>query len=340
VFGETERQWGGKLLPATLGRCDFSAADPVCRVSFVLQTSAGLRRVMGIEQAAVKRADGWRFLGNRLEVQVRAESRLVMLRRVDGVTATTPAPADIFRRYLDIAIPAVGALQCARVSQKDVTGADVPLAVYKLHASGRHLSLWTLLDGSPSVDPASGSTRGADIVALPLRSGAAGDTVARNFARVGRALKVELFSDTACATPLAGADGGSVSVDVAGQLPMTTAGAAGQPWPVLAAPAQLADLKGAVGAKVNYGPTWTFPRADVSVDRVQLCTLDPNCTNKLIEMELTGSATAAALIVPIGNLALAVKDYKLLRLTGRTSDGLVLQMDTASCGNQVVGSPC
>ena len=335
VFGDIENLFGGKLLPPAIDRCEAGATDPVCRVSFIYQTSKGFLRPLGIEQVVVKRADGWRFLGNRLEVQGSATARLVLSRRLDSTAA-----ADVYKRYLDIAIPVVGSLQCARVSQKDGTGADVPLAFFKKHGSGRYLSLWSASagDATPSLNALSGATRAADVVAVP-----ASESTARNFARAGRALQIELFSDSACATPLAGADGGTVSVNVAGQLPVSAASMSGQPWPVLAAASAtaLTGLKGAVNTTISFGPTWTFPRGDVAVQRVQLCSLDASCANKLVELELAGNAQTAALKATVGLLGLDAKDYKLMRLTARTSDGLVLQLDNASCsGNTVANQPC
>jgi hypothetical protein len=346
VLGDHGPLAGGKLLPPVIDRCDFGATDPICRVNLVYALPSkdtklmSLPRPLGIEQAAVKRASGWKFLGNRLDVQASATARLVLTRRVDSTGA-----ADTYRRYVDIGIPVVGNLQCARVSQKDGSGADVPLAYFKKHGNGRYLSLWSVgtNDSTPSLDAAAGATRGTDAISLPVPSGAAGDTTARNFARAGRALRIELFSDSGCATPLGGADGGAVSVDMAGQLPITVAGMSGQPWPALAAASvtALTGLKGAVGAKINFGPIWTFPRGDVTVHRIQFCTLDANCGNKLAELELAGNATAAALSATLGIVGLDAKDYKLLRLTGRTSDGLVLQLDSASCSaNTAASQPC
>lgn len=346
VLGEGEKMFGGRLLPTTLDRCDFNGGDPVCRVSLVFQTVDANRkdlyqRRLGVEQAAVKRPSGWTFLGNRLEVQATAVARLVLTRRVD---ATAP---DSYARYLDISIPAVSvsggaALQCARVSQKDTSGGDVALALFK-RSSGSMLSLWSVSssDATPSLDPGAGATRGANVVAVPVPAGAAGDTTARNFVRAGRALKIELYADSACATPLTGTDGAAISVDVAGLLPLAATSHSGQPWPALAVASatSLAALKGAVNAKVTYGPIWTFPRGGLVVNRAQLCT-DRACNTRLNELELIGSATAAALSATLGNTALATSDYKLLRITGRTPDGLVLQLDSQSCAAQTVGLPC
>lgn len=342
VLGEGEVMFGGKLLPTTLGRCSIGSGDPLCRVDFVYLTAKGLQRRLGVEQVAVKRPAGWAFLGNRLEVQATAAARLVLTRRVDS------AAPDAYARYLDVSIPAVGVsgggvLQCARVSQKDASGNDVVLAYFKKAGNGEVLSLWSVSanDATPSLDVFSGATRGNSIVALPVPNGADGDAVARNFVRVGRALKIELFKDSVCGAPLGGLDGDAISVDVAGLLPLAATSQSGQPWPALAAASAtaLASLKGAVNAKVSYGPIWTLPRGGLAVNRALLCT-DSACSSKLAELELAGNATAAPLSVTLGNAALAENAYKLLRITGRTQDGLVLQLDSQSCSAQTSGLPC
>ncbi|MGQ3055528.1 MAG: hypothetical protein ACT6S0_27380 [Roseateles sp.] len=341
VLGDGEVLFGGKLLPTTLGRCDFDGGDPVCRVNLVFQNSKGFQRRLGSEQAAVRRPTGWTFLGNRLEVQASANARLVLVRRVDA------AAPDSYARYLDISIPAVGvsggdALQCARVSQKDGSGADVALALYK-RGSGSLLSLWSISsnDATPSLDPATGATRGANVVALPVPNGAAGDATARNFARAGRALKIELYGDAGCTTPLTGADGPVISVELAGLLPIAATSHSGQPWPALsgASHTSLASLKGAANATISYGPAWALPRRDLALNRAQLCT-DAACNTKLAELELTAGALLAAFNPPLGGTALAAADYKLLRITGRMPDGLVLQLDSQSCAAQVASLRC
>lgn len=342
VLGDGEVLYGGKLLPSTLGRCSFGSTDPVCRVDFVYLNSKGLQRRLGVEQAVVKRPAGWAFLGNRLEVQASATARVVLTRRVDS------AAPDAYARYLDVSIPAIGVtgggvLQCARVSQKDASGNDVPLALFKKAGNGSYLSLWSVsaTDPTPSLDPFSGATRGSNVVAVPLSNGADGDAIARNFARAGRALKIELFGDSVCGGALTGQDGAAISVDVAGMLPIAATSHSGQPWPALAAASatSLASLKGAVNAKVSYGPIWSYPRGGLAVNRAALCT-DNACATKLNELELSAGATGAALSATLGNTALADTAYKLLRITGRTLDGLVLQLDSQSCTAQTAGLPC
>lgn len=335
--GDIEPLTGSTLLPPVPRHCDFSASDPVCRVNLVFQTAKGLQRQVGIEQAVVKRADGWKLLGNRLEVQASATARLVLARRIDQTAA------DTFTRWLDIGIPAYPGLACARVSQKDGSGADVALALFKPAGSNGLLSLWSVGGGSSAVslDPASGTVRSINPTSLDLPGGAAGDATARNFVRAGRALKVELFSDAACSTALAGADGGTVSVDVNGMLPISVAGMSAQPWPVLAAASNTAliALKGAANAKLSFAPTWASSPGGLTANRAQLCA-DAACGLQLAQLELTGSATTAALSATLSLLPLGASDYKLLRITGRTTDGLVLQLDTQSCASQAAALPC
>ena len=342
VLGDGEVLYGGKLLPSTVGRCSFGSGDPVCRVDFVYLNSKGFQRRLGVEQAAVKRSAGWAFLGNRLEVQATAQARLVLTRRIDS------AAPEAYARFLDVSIPAIGVtgggvVQCARVSQKDGSGNDVPLALFKKTGNGSLLSLWSVsaTDATPSLDPFSGATRGNNVVAIPISNGTDGDAIARNFARAGRALKVELYGDSVCGGALAGQDGAALSVDVAGLLPIAATSQSGQPWPALAAAstAALASLKGAVNAKISYGPIWTAPRGGLAVNRAALCT-DNACATKLSEVELAAGATGAALSATLGNAALADTAYKLLRITGRTQDGLVLQLDSQSCSAQTSGLPC
>ncbi|MFG6485137.1 hypothetical protein ACG04R_00560 [Roseateles sp. BYS78W] len=345
LVGDTESLEGATLLPTVPSRCDFSGTDPVCRVKLIFKTTVAngttpkdVLRQIGIDQVAVRRAGGWLLMGNRLEVQASAVARLVLARRVDQ---TAP---DVYNRYLDLRIPAWSGLQCARASQKDTSGNDVPLALFKPASGATYLSLWSVssADATPSLDPANGATRGTDLFTLPVPNGAAGDTTARNFVRAGRNVKVELFSDAACSTPLAGADGGSVSIAVAGQLPLVASNMAGLPWPALATAATtaLTGLNGAAKAKLTFAPTWTFPRADAVPNRAQLCTTDTTCGSKLADLELAPSALTAALNPTLGTTALQAGDYKLLRITSRTADGLVLQLDAASCTAQVAGQSC
>lgn len=350
LVGDTESLEGATLLPAVPTRCDFTGTDPVCRVKLIFKTAApkanapagttpkDVLRQIGIDQTVVKRTSGWLLLGNRLEVQASATARLVLKRRLDQ-TAT-----DSYARFLDIRIPAYRGLQCARATQKDTGGSDVPLALFKPVANATYLSLWSISasDATPSLDPASGATRGVDVVALPVPAGAAGDATARNFVRAGRVMKIALFSDGACSTPLAGADGGAISIDVAGQLPITAAHMSGQPWPALAAATgtALTALKGAANARANFTADWTFPRGDAVVSRVQLCSLDASCGNVLAALDLAPTTARAALNPTLGSAALAAADYKLLRLTARTPSGLVLQLDAAACTAQVAGQPC
>ena len=97
-------------------------------------------------------------------------------------------------------------------------------------------------------------------------------------------------------------------------------------------------------AKLTYNPTWTTTRAGLAFNRAQLCP-DKACSTRLAETELAAGATTAALSATLGSTALADNAYKLLRLTGRTLDGLVrdaaqlLRRAFAHSGNRGKGLP-
>jgi hypothetical protein len=291
-------------------------------------------RKFGIEQSFVKRTAGWLYGGNRLEVQASATARVVLTHRVDQ---TAP---DTYTRYLDLPIPSYVGLQCARVNQKDASGADVPLALFKRTRNDGYLTLWSTSasNAAPSLDPANGATLGDNVVSLVVPNTTAGDTTVRNFVRGGRALKVELFSDGACSTPLAGADGGSVSVDVAGQLPLSLVSSL--PWPTLTSTAALVSLKGVIGSTNSYSATWTFQRPSLlAMNHLQLCA-DASCNTLLSELYLISTPVKPVLDTPVKTQSLLASDYKLLRLTGRTAEGLTLQLDNTSCTAKPAGQAC
>lgn len=50
--------------------------------------------------------------------------------------------------------------------------------------------------------------------------------------------------------------------------------------------------------------------------------------------------SGASLNATVGNTAANANSYKLLRITGRMPDGLVLQLDSQSCSAQTSGLPC
>ena len=76
----------------------------------------------------------------------------------------------------------------------------------------------SLSDGSPSLNAASGVARGNDIVEVPIANSVAGDSLVRNFVRMGRG-RIALYGDIGCSTPWAGADGATLSVNMAGTPP-------------------------------------------------------------------------------------------------------------------------
>lgn len=331
---------GGKLLPSPVSRCDFSVpASPSCRVNLIFQNGSGVQVPLGVEQAVIKLPGGWSFLGNRVAVQATANARVVLTRRVDNTAA------DSYARFLDIRIPVVGALQCARVSQKDTSGADVPIAYFKKVSGAANLSLWSLgaTDATPSLDPASGATRGANAYSMPL-TGAAGDAVARNVARAGPALQIDFYKDADCVTETTTADGiadgNRIKLDLAGAPPLA-ANLAGQSWPQLGTTSlnALTTLKAAAAAKLTYSPAWSYVYAGTAMAKAQLCR-DAACAQLVTELNLAPAAATAALSITLGSTAVNAADFKQLRLLGRTPDGLTLQLDAQACTAKGAGLPC
>lgn len=338
VLGDGEVLFGGKLLQPELDRCDFpSGADPVCRVSFRWLTSKGELRVLGVEQAAVKRPGGWRFLGNRLEVQATATARTRLIRRIDKT-----APDNLYR-YIDIPIPAASGVQCAVASQKDTNGANAPFAIFKSTGAGTYLSLWSvsLSDGSPSLNAASGVTRGNDIVEVPIANSVGGDSLVRNFVRMGREVRIALYGDIGCSTPWAGADGATISVNMAGTPPLAASSMTALPWPnlVVAGISALSGLKAVANAKISLQSSWTLTRGGLTMTQMMLCT-DAACGTRLGLMTLPTAATTATLTGTNGASLLDTVTFKQLRLMAINTDGSLMQTDWQSCGTVAAGVAC
>lgn len=338
VLGDGEVLFGGKLVQPELDRCDFpSGGDPVCRISFRWLTSKNELRVLGVEQAAVKRPGGWKFLGNRLDVQATATARTRLIRRVDKT-----GPDSIYR-YIDIPIPAASGVQCAIASQKDLSGANLPFAIFKTTGAGTYLSLWSvsLSDGSPSLNPASGVTRGNDIVEVPIANSVGGDSLVRNFVRAGREVRLALYNDIGCSTPWAGADGASITVNMAGTPPLSASSMAALPWPniVVAGISALTGLKGVANAKLSLQSSWTLARGGLTMTHMMLCT-DAACGTRLGMMTLPTTATTATLAATNGGSLLDTVSFKQLRVMAINTDGSVMQTDWQSCGTVAAGVAC
>ena len=337
---------GSRFLSPTLGRCDFSGSVPVCGVSFVLQGSDGSIEPVGQGMGVSYTGSGWKFRGDLLPLAIYASARVQRDRRVDGSAAV-----DTYSRALAFDIPALSGLACARVAQRDGTGAAVTLAYYKPHAGAgagaRSLSAWrSNSDGaSRSLDPTVGSTRTADDSWLMLPQGEAGDTAVRNFFRGGRSVTVTLYSDGNCSTPFTVAGRSSFEVDVEG-VPPVWASLPGLPWPSLSDSSQatLRSLTVAASSSWNFNASWTVARGAIGVDGLAFCSDRALCgegdSGRLGESGLRGAATSGSVTLRTGTQALAVGDYKMLAIYGGLGDGTGMQSNHMSCPAVAAGLAC
>ncbi|MGS0755899.1 hypothetical protein ACVBEH_15320 [Roseateles sp. GG27B] len=340
VLGNLPAPFGSTMQSPELGRCDFSGSLPVCKISLVTMSPTNLLQVVGKNQAVTLQSDGWRLLGNMQAIQVSAQARVQKMQRVDG------GLVDSYARTLSVSIPLQTGLQCARVSQTNLSGQEQTLAYYKPQSGATLLSVWAVSasDGQASINPTQGVTRGMTEQWWPIVAGADGDAVVRNFYRSGRELKVSLYGDAACTTAFTPTDGSSsFSLELAGVPPLEAA-LPSLPWPVLSASSitALVALKGTAKAKLTYTPSWTFGNQVLGLEAASLC-LDSDCTaaNRLVELlGLTASLRSSALAVTVGSTALASTSFKQLRLQGRSPEGLLMHSDFQSCSAVTAGQTC
>ena len=334
--------FGTKLLSPQLGHCDFSGvsgSSAVCKVSMIGQTAKGTLIPYALNQAVAWQGSNWLFLGDMQPFPASADARAQRLRRVDGTQV------DSYLRAIGVSISVASGAQCASVSQKDLNGNDSLMAYYKPVSGATNLSLWMVdsVTNQVSLDPTTGATRGLDDRWIPLPSGSAGDAMVRNFNASGHAVKVSLFSDGLCTTPLTPSGGAAVfSLDLPG-VPALTAALPGLPWPALATASAttLTSMKGAAAGKISYSPSWTFASTLLGMSTAQLCT-DSLCNTKSIigSLAVTPSALTAAISATVGSTAIAATDFKQLRLIGRNGDGVQLNADFQSCSTVTSGTAC
>ncbi|MGY4831503.1 hypothetical protein ACVNIS_23230 [Sphaerotilaceae bacterium SBD11-9] len=331
----SQEMFGSRLLSPTLGRCDLSGANPVCRVSFVLQSPEGAVEPVGQGMGVAFEGGAWKFLGDMDVVQIHASAKAqrdVIFH--NGETSITYARAIAFD------IPALSGLECAQVTQRDAAQAVVTVGYYKNYGNGaRRLSLWQQngYSNQRSLDPLVGALRSGDDTWVALPDGTEGDAVVRNFFRGGRTVSVSLFSDTNCSTPFA-VDGQSVfEVEVEG-VPPTTAALPNLPWTDLTSAAKQAlfDLTLAPNASGSYAAAWTFSHGPIAlngatfcIDRAQCGEGDPGRIN--VDRRFAPGATSAAISLANQGIAVEAASYKMLALYGRTGDGLDLQSNAIAC---------
>lgn len=328
--------WGSTLMSPTLGKCDFSAASPVCGISFVLRGSDGNVMPVGSGMGVALEADVWKFAGDLLPVQIRASAKAQRTKRID-----TANPAYEYNRAIAFEVAAMPGLACAKVTQRSADGAAVTLAFYKPHPGAmnqRRLALWTS-DGNgqgASLDPMVGATRSGDDSWLALPEGSAGDAVIRNFYRGGRTVVVSLYSDAACSSVFAVAGKSAFEVDVEG-VPPVWLGMETLPWPELDASTVAAVRALAIDgtATGSLRAAWTFPRGMLGINGATMCGGRASCgdggTGRLGSLELRPGATSAAL--NLRNIGPTVNgdDAKTLALYGRNAEGVDLQSNYSSC---------
>ena len=343
-FGDTGSVFTYKAVPPVLGRCDFTGAAPVCRARLVLQSPAGVLKPLGNvgdSMSVTLESGNWKLLGTGTGATLPAQARIQRQRRNDGTNQV-----DRFARAIAISIPLQSGLNCAKITQKDLSGQDVTLALYKPASGASLLSVWRVgaIDPRTSLDPAVGALSSANDVWLPLAAGTDGDTVVRNFARSGKALKATLYGDAGCSTAFApgGVTAAPLSFELVG-LPPLDAQLAGLAWPELAPATRtsLTNLTGAAKASLTLTANWTYLHDSLGMNSAAVCTQVACATGtKLVELALSGTVKTAALKPVVGTIPVAAKDFKLLRLTGHDGDGLMLVSDYHACTQIAAGQPC
>ncbi|MBC7995511.1 MAG: hypothetical protein H7Z15_19950 [Rhizobacter sp.] len=330
-----EELFGSRLLSPTLGRCDFSGSDPVCRVSFVLQSPEGNVQPVGQGMGVTREGGVWKFLGDLSAVQIHASAKAQRdVTFQDGATTITYARAIAFD------IPALTGLQCAQVTQRDAAQAVVTVAYYKNYGNGaRRMSLWqqNTMSNQHSLDPLVGALRSGDDTWVTLPDGTEGDAVVRNFFRGGRTVTVSLFSDTSCTTAFLVSGQSVFEVEVEG-VPPTTAQLPNLPWTDLTPTARQAlfDLTLAANASGTYNAAWTFSHGSMAVGGATFCTDRARCgdgdTGRISQdRRFAPTATSAAITLNNGGTGVEANSYKMLALYGRMGDGLDLQSNAVAC---------
>ncbi|MEP7301758.1 MAG: hypothetical protein ABI699_09535 [Caldimonas sp.] len=337
--------WGATLLSPTLGRCDLSAAVPLCSVSFVLKDGAGDIVPVGNGMGVTQEANVWKFVGDLLPVSIHVSAKAQRSKRIDSAT-----PVFEYDRALAFEVAAAPGLACARVEQRHPSGTLSTLAFYKRHPGAidqERLALFTA-DGSgttASLDPLVGATRSGDDTWLTLPQGSEGDAVIRSFYRVGRTVVVTLDADAACSTAFAIGGRSSYEVEVEGVPPVWSA-LASLPWPELEA-ASATALRGlAIDALATgtFHAAWAFPRGPLGLNGTTVCGSRADCGQggmaRIGEAALRPSATAVSIALRNPGPVIGADDPKTLALYGRNREGVDLQSNYSSCPGVAAGEAC
>ena len=334
---DEQGMFGSKLLSPTLGKCDLSGANPICRIGFVLQGVDGSVEKVGNGMGVTQENGTWKFAGDIDVISVYASAKAQRDARLDGDT-----PVYSYSRAIAFDIPAVTGVACAKVTQHDQDGHEVTLAYYKRYPSGtvRRLSLWqqNAFSNTRSLDRNVGALRSADDTWVALPDGTEGDEVVRNFFRGGRTVTVTTYSDASCDTPFAagGQPHTSFEVEVAG-VPPVWAAMPNLPWPDLTAGARanLLSFSLAANAQADFTAAWTFPRGPLGLNGSTFCSDRAHCgeddVGRIGGGRVAATATSATVHIQNGSTALLAGGYKMLALYGRTADGVDLQANAIVC---------
>lgn len=333
--------FGVSFVSPTLGRCDLSGTNPICRVSFVLKMPDSSLKAIGEEMAVVREGQTWKFKGDVNPIGIHANAALQRTQTFDSTGALAFTEHS---RAFQFDIQAVTGLQCAKVTQKDSNGADVLLAYYKRYSgSPQRLSVWRGAFGALLTDPndVSGQLRGSDDSQIQLPSGTAGDAAITNFYRGGRTVKVALYSNANCTGDLLLDGRSEFEVDMMGVPPLSDR-IEGFPWPTLTAGTvnSLRSLTLATDASGTFNASWTFARGYTGLDSAAFCS-DRQCggqSNSRIG-DVDFSAAAQSVSVPLNNpgngIAVIASGFKMLALYGRTGEGMGVQNNFIYCSGTI-----
>ncbi|MDO9003670.1 MAG: hypothetical protein Q7V20_09480 [Aquabacterium sp.] len=335
--------FGVSFVSPTLGRCDLSGADPVCRVSFVLKLLDGSLQSIGEEMAVVREGQTWKFKGDVNPIGIHANAALQRTQTFDSTGALAYTEHS---RAFQFDIQAITGLQCAKVTQKDANGAEVFLAYYKRYSgSPERLSAWRDSSSNLLSDPtdAGGQLRSSDDTQIQLPSGTGGDAAINNFYRGGRTVKVSLYTDANCSSAMVLDGRSEFEVDMMGVPPLSDR-IENFPWPTLtdSTVSSLRTLALATGESATFNASWTFNRGYTGLDSAVFCShreCGDQSNSRIGDIDF--SAAARSVSIPLANpdngITVTTSGFKMLALYGRTGEGMGVQNNFVYCSGTIDG---
>ena len=280
------------------------------------------------------------FYGDLLPIAINANAAVQRGVRVDD--PTTPAQ---YSRALQFDIARTDGIACVKINMRD--DAQTTIAIYKVYSQdAERMSLWTS-DGfgnAASTDPNAGSLRSGDDSWMQLPQGADGDEVIRRFYRAGRTVDVALFSDAACAAPVAVEGKTVLAVDVAGMPPVDSA-LPSLPWGTLTdgTVAALETLALDGGHAGSFSGAWSFADGVTGFDQTLLCTAGA-CGDgeaaRLGDARIRPGARSAVTPLLAPATRLLAGDFKMYVLGGRDATGMNIESSFFSCTASPLGQMC